>query len=175
MKKLIILFLSAVLFGCSSIRVTYDFDKQADFTSYKTYSFSENINNMGVGELNRDRIINAVKNEMTAKGFTMAENPDVVIDIHVKAKQMVSATATTTGGYGGPWRYGYGGGFSTTHVDYNEYTEGTLFITMVDMAAEKIVWQGVGTKTLNENASPSKREQNINYSVQQIFTKYPPQ
>ena len=174
MKKLLILLLAAALFGCSSIQVAYDYDKQADFTKYKSYSFSEGINEMGVGDLNRDRIIKAVENEMTAKGFTMAENPDVVLDIHIKAKQMVSATATSTGG-GYPWRYGYGGGFSTTQVNYDEYTEGTMFINMVDMSTEKIVWQGIGTKTINETASPQKREDNINYSVQQIFTKYPPQ
>lgn len=174
MKKLVILSLAAVLFGCSSIQIAYDYDKQADFTKYKTYSFSEGINEMGVGDINRDRIIRAVENEMTAKGFTMEENPDVVLDIHIKAKQMVSATATTSGA-GYPWRYGYGGGFSTTQVNYNEYTEGTLFINMVDMSKEKIVWQGIGTKTINENASPSKREENINYAVKSIFTKYPPQ
>jgi hypothetical protein len=176
MKKLIILLLSAVLVGCSSIRISYDFDKQADFSKYKTYSFSESINEMGVSDLNRDRIIKAIETQMTAKGFTMQENPDVVIDVHIKAQQKVSATATTSGmGYGYPWRYGYGGGFTTTQVNYNEYTEGTLFINMVDMSTEKIVWQGIGTKTINENASPQKREETANYAVQQIFTKYPPQ
>ena len=173
MKKLAILLFSVALFGCSFLQISYDYDKQADFSKYKTYSFTESINEMGVGDLNRDRIIKAVETQMADKGFTMAEDPDVVIDIHLKAKQMVSATATTTG-MGYPWGYGYGGGFSTTHVNYDEYMEGTLFITMVDMETEKIVWQGTGTKTINENVSPQRREDNINYSVQQIFTKYPP-
>jgi len=129
---------------------------------------------MGVGDINRNSIIRAVENEISAKGFTMEENPHVFLDIHVKAKQGVSAAATTSGtGY--PWRYGYGGGFSTTQVNYNEYTEGTLFINMVDMSAEKIVWQGIGTKIPSESASPSKREENINYAVKSVFTKYPPQ
>lgn len=174
MKKLAILLFTVAFFGCSSIQVAYDYDKSADFTKYKTYSFSEGINELGVGDLNRDRIIKAIETQMAAKGFTMAENPDVVVDVHIKARQMVSATATTSGA-GYPWRYGYGGGFSTTQVNYNEYTEGTMFINMVDMASEKIVWQGIGTKTIDETASPSKREESINYSVQQIFTKYPPQ
>ena len=175
MKKLGILLLSAVLFGCSTIQIAYDFDKQADFTKYKTYSFSESINDMGVSDLNRDRIVEAIKTQMEANGFTMEENPDVVIDIHIKAQQKVSATATTSGmGYGYPWRYGYGGGFTTTQVNYDEYIEGTLFINMVDMSTESIVWQGIGTKTINENARPQKREQNINDAVQQIFTRYPP-
>ncbi len=175
MKKLSILLLAFAFFGCSTIKVTYDYDKQADFSKYKTYSFSESINDLGLGDLNRDRIIKAVENEMSAKGFTMAEDPDLVVDMHLKAKQKVDATATTSGyGYGGPWRYGYGGGFSTTQVSYNEYTEGTLFINLVDMSTEKIVWQGIGTKTLDESANAQKREDNINYSIKQIFTNYPP-
>lgn len=88
----------------------------------------------------------------------------------------MDATATSTGPgyYGDPWRYGYGGGFSTTQINYNEYIEGTLFINMVDKTTEKIVWQGRGTKTLDESAEADKREKNINYAVKQIFTKYPP-
>jgi len=175
MKKLIVLFLSFALLGCSSVQVVCDYDKQADFTKYKTYQMAESVQQLGVGELNRGRIITAVENEMAAKGFTKADNPDVLVDMHIKAKQVVDATATSSGYGGGPWRYGYGGGFSTTQVSYNEYTEGTLFVNLVDMATEKIVWQGIGTRTLDESANAQKREDNINYAIQQIFTKYPPQ
>ena len=44
---------------------------------------------------------------------------------------------------------------------------------MVDNSSQKIVWQGRGTKTLVENASPEKREANINNGVAEIFTKFP--
>jgi hypothetical protein len=76
-----------------------------------------------------------------------------------------------TGGYYG--RYGYGGGFGTTQINYNTYMDGTLFINVVDKTSEKIVWQGRGTKTIDENASPEKREKNINYAVKSIYYKYP--
>jgi hypothetical protein len=36
------------------------------------------------------------------------------------------------------------------------------------------MWQGRATKTIDEDASSEKREQNINYAVKQIFSKYPP-
>ena len=94
-----------------------------------------------------------------------------------KMEQKRTATATTSGGgmYGGYGygRYGYGGGFSTTTVNYDDYTEGTLFINVVDRSTEKIVWQGRGTKTLNENASPEKREANIKNGVSLIYQKFP--
>ncbi|MFZ2905567.1 MAG: DUF4136 domain-containing protein [Cyclobacteriaceae bacterium] len=176
MKRIVLVFLVAVMAGCSSVNISSDFDKQADFSKYKTYTFSEEALKLPVGDLNRDRILKAVETELAAKGFSKSDSPDVIVDLNVKAEQKMDATATSTGPgyYGGPWRYGYGGGFSTTQINYNEYIEGTLFVNMVDKSTEKIVWQGRGTKTLDEDADADKREKNINYAVKMIFAKYPP-
>jgi len=175
MKKLIF-FVAVIMASCSSVKVAYDFDKQADFTKYKTYAFTEDVAKLSIDELNRDRIISAVETELTAKGFTKSDNPDVLIDIFITAKKRTEAVANTSGpGYGGYYgRYGYGGGFSTTTVSYNDYIDGTLLINMVDKSTEKIAWQGRGTRTIDEDASAAKRESNINYAVKQIFTNYPP-
>ena len=43
------------------------------------------------------------------------------------------------------------------------------------VANEKLVWQGRAVKTLDEDRSPEKREQAINYAVEDIFRKYPVQ
>lgn len=177
MKNYLVIGLMLLLGACSSVRVTYDYDKQADFTKYKTYAFTEEALKIPLDDLNRDRVIRAVESELAAKGFTKSESPDALIDIHVKAEKRTEATATTTGpgGYGYYGRWGYGGGYATTQVSYNDYIDGTMFVSMIDKSTEKIVWQGRGTKTIDEDASASKREQNINYAVKQIFSKYPPQ
>ena len=176
MKRLVLFLFAAVwLTSCSSVQVSSDYDSQVDFTKFKTYGFTEESLNLGIEQLNRDRLIRAIESEMAAKGFSKSESPDVLLDLHLKAEEKMEATATNTGGYGyGYGRYGYGGGFSTTHIDYNKYTEGTLFINMVDRSVEKVVWQGRGTKTVDEHASAKKREENINYAVKQIFMQYPP-
>jgi hypothetical protein len=161
--------------ACSSIQTSYDYDKTTDFTKYKTYAYTPEATNFGPNQLTGDRILAAIDREMAARGFTKSDNPDVLIDLHAKLEQKQDATATTTGPgmYGTPWRYGYGAGFSTTQINVNTYTDGTLFINMVDKASEKLVWQGRGTKTLDENASPEKKETNINNGVKAIFEKYP--
>jgi hypothetical protein len=64
---------------------------------------------------------------------------------------------------------------ATTQVNYNEYTEGSLFISIIEMDTKKLIWQGIGTKTLDENLSGDKREEAINYSIQQIMANFPPQ
>lgn len=181
MKRLVFVAVILSLSACSSIKVSYDYDKQANFSNYKTYAFSEDALNLPVDQLNRDRVIKAIETEMAAKGFTKSDSPDLLVDLQVATEENTTATATSTdmggmyggyGRYGG--RYGYGGGFSTTQINYNKYVDGTLFINLVDAQTQKIAWQGHGTKTLDENASAEKREENINYAIKRIFTNYPP-
>ncbi len=176
MKKFLLIPVLLAFVACSSVKVAYDYDKQANFAKYKTYVISEETMKMaGVNQLNRDRIISAVEAQMAAKGFTKADNADVILDVRLKGKEVQTATATTSGGYGyGYGRWGYGGGFSTTQVNYDKYVEGILFVTLVDKATEKIAWQGTVTRTLDENTTPEKREKNIDYAVTQVFTNYPP-
>jgi hypothetical protein len=176
MKKFLIIPVLFAFVACSTVKVAYDYDKQADFTKYKTYVISEETMKMeGINQLNRDRIIATVEAQMAAKGFTKSDNADVILDVRIKGEEVQTATATSTGGYGyGYGRWGYGGGMSTTTVNYDKYVEGTMFVTLVDKATEKIAWQGTGTRTLEENASAEKREKNIDYAVTQIFTNYPP-
>ncbi|MEZ5084203.1 MAG: DUF4136 domain-containing protein [Bacteroidales bacterium] len=175
MKKIVFYTMFISLIGCTSIQVTYDYDKNADFTSYKTFGYTKETADLPLNQLDRNRFLDAVNNQMYQKGFSEAENADIAIDLHIKTKQNVEATATTMGMGYGPYRYGWGGGFASTQVDYNTYTDGTLFISFIDSKTEKLVWQGVGTKTIEENASPEEKEKNINYAVQQIMSKYPPE
>jgi hypothetical protein len=173
MKRIVIPFLFFGLASCASLTVTSDYDKNADFAKYRTYAFTEESTKLPVGELNADRIISAVEKELGAKGFSKSENPDILVDVLLKSKKRVEATATNSGGYYGRWGYGHGYP-STTYVNVNEYTDGSLFITFIDKSIGKIVWQGVGTKTVDETATAKERESNINYAVKSIIAKYPP-
>ena len=176
MKNLLFLaFLLIIAASCSSIKVSSDFDKTAGFSSYKTYAFTPEALALPLDDINRNRLLGAIEKELAAKGFSKSDNPDVLIDLNIKTQTQQTATATNTGGYyGRGYRYGYGGGFSTTTINYDTYTDGTLFIDMIDATKKQLVWQGRGTKTLDENASQQRREENINYAVKQIFVKYPP-
>jgi hypothetical protein len=178
MKNLLLLALAGILFtSCASIKVTSDFDKTADFTSYKTYAFTEEALNLGIGDLNQNRVIAAAEKELGVKGFTKSETPDVLIDMNLVTKDVQTATAYTSGGggyYGAGYRYGYGGGMSTTTINYDSYEEGTLFVDMIDATEEKLVWQGRGASTLDPDLSAEKRESNINYAFEKIFALYPP-
>lgn len=172
MRNLIYFGILLFVCSCSTVQVSYDYDKAVDFSKYKTYAYSEESLKLPVNQLNLNRIFHAVDTAMAQKGFTEAKDCDLVVDLYIKTAQRVEATATTTGtGYR---RYGWGVGYTSTQVNYDEYTDGTMFISFVDKKTEKLIWQGIGTKTLDESMSPEKREQSINYAVNQILSNYPP-
>jgi len=174
MKKSIVISIlfGALLSACSpSITVSSDYDSQANFTKFKTYSFATESMNMQVNDLNKRRILSEIENQLATKGLTKAESGDLLVDVRVSAKERKEATAYSTGGYGG---YRYGGGFHTTSVNVQTYVDGTLIISLVDAAKKELVWQGTGVKTLDQNATPEKREENITKAVAAILAKYPP-
>lgn len=178
MKKLCLFAIAALLaVSCVTMKVTSDFDKTVQFETYKTYAFTEEALKLNVTDLNRNRIISAVENELALKGFTKSETPDVLIDMNIISKTIQTATANTTGSggyYGAGYRYGYGGGFSTTTINYDSYEEGTLFVDIIDASNKLLVWQGRVTDTLEENVSVDKRESKISYAIKKIFSQYPP-
>lgn len=176
MKHVFIVLFILVLVSCSSVKTSYDYDKTADFSKYKTFALTGHSQEMPeVQSLDRDRVLAAIETEMGKRGFTKSTtSPDVIVDAFIRTEEEISATATTPGAYG-RWGYGYGYGWGggTTYIDYNQYTKGTLFINVIDSGTEKIVWQGRGTKTLNEDVSPERKEINISNAVAAIFMKYP--
>jgi hypothetical protein len=171
MKKYLILFLLTGTMACASVKIVHDYDREVDFSQYKTYSLTQDDLNTVVSEFNRERILNAMETELASKGLTKSEDADLLVNAHIKSKEGVEAVATTSGGYGA---YGWHRGNSSTYVNYEEYTVGSLFITLADAATETIIWQGAGTKTIEEGDSAKKREKTINYAVKQILMNYPP-
>jgi hypothetical protein len=59
-------------------------------------------------------------------------------------------------------------------VRVREILIGTLAIDLVDAQKKEVAWRGLGTKEIDTNAKPGKREQNINKAVEKIFKQYPP-
>jgi hypothetical protein len=167
MKKAFLILWITLFPSCSPFSVSYDYDKQANFSKYKTYAFAESAMKLPVEQLVLDRIIKAIETEMAAKGFTKSEQPDVLVDLRAMSKVETQTSVTSTG------NYGYWNGH-TSQATTNQYTVGTLFVNLVDKSTERIVWQGWATKTLNEDAGPQTRDQNIRNGIHEIFTKYPP-
>jgi hypothetical protein len=189
MKYLNSIWLLSIVFlgACSSLTVTSDYDKEADFTKYKTleyYGWAEESDKI-LNRFEKERIEKAIGDEFEKRGLKLVkENGDMVVSLYIVAEQKTSTTAYTNhnnmGGYGyggAGWYGGYGGGYgmgmgsSTTTYSENDYTVGTLVVDVFDKAEKKMIWQSVGQKTVDDN--PKTAEKNMPKIAAAIMKSFP--
>jgi hypothetical protein len=173
---MIALLLPAVAFAQ---KVSYDYDKTANFASFKTYAHKDGTK---VGQpLIDERIVAAIDAQMAAKGFTKAEsNPDVFVVYHVafdKQKDISTFSSGYGGGYG-PYGWGWGGswggGMATSTTQVRDILIGTLVVDLADAKKSQLAWRGMATKEVKTQASPEKRDKSINDAMKKVFKNYPP-
>jgi len=193
-KLLAIPALALLLFSsCVSVRVLADYDKEADFNTYKTYAFYKTgIDKAQISDLDKKRILKAIDAEMSARGFVKSNDPDLLISIFTKERERVDVynnfgfggfSGFGFGGFGGfgfnrfggfgGFGFPYYGGFGGNAVSAT--TEGSLFIDLIDTKNKELVWQGRGVGTLNNTQNIAKKEERIKEFVAQILGKYPPE
>jgi len=172
-----ILFLAIA--GCGpSISVTHDYDKEADFTKLKTFSWmavpatiAGDVKTAAEKNTLLDKRIKfAINAELAAKGYEMNEaNPDFVMIYHVGVDDKVNVTDWGYG-YGGWGGYGYGG----RNVSVYEYTQGTLILDIINPANKQLMWRGQAQGTVDEDASPEDREAKLGVAAQKLLGNFPP-
>lgn len=172
--SLIIVIVVAIILstGCSSITVQQDYDPEYDFSKLKTFGFIPLSSEAGIDQLSADRLSNAIKTELNAKGYTLSEQADFGIALLFSSKTKTNVQSYGYGyGYGYYGRPGYGG---TGGVDVTQYEEGTLVIDFVDMKENKLVWRGIGSGALSQSPTVEERTKNVNNAVAQILAQFPP-
>src|SRR5215467_7393070 len=171
--------IAGYLVSCGpSLKVSNDYDKSVNFDQYKTFSLynSDSIHD-AISQLNQRRILDAVKSEMTKKGFQEnTSNPDVLVNVTAILQNRVAVSSTTDYyGYGGMYRpYYWGGGMSAASTNYNvqHYKDGSLIIDVIDASTKKLVWQGTGNKEIDKPAKDPDTA--IPKAVASIMESFPP-
>lgn len=181
MKKILtttsILLVLLTVTSCSSVRVAADYDKEADFNSYKTFAFFKTgIDKAEISDLDKRRILRAIESELLSQGFTKSKTPDLLVSIFTKSKERVNVynNAWGVGGWGWGGFGGWGWGWNQQPV-VSTSTEGVLFIDLIDANKKELVWQGTGTGYLNTSDNVDKKEARINEFVAKVMERYPPE
>jgi hypothetical protein len=172
-KLMVPVVLVLLMAACTGIKVTTDYDKKADFGKYKTFNFSREVDKVKLSDLNRRRLKDDIRVQMEAKGYQLSTSPDLLVNVFVKGITKFTANAYTNG-YGGPWGWGYYGwgmGSSNTWVDVDRYTEGTMFIDLIDVQKKEMVWEGIAEGMINPRTHTT--EQHLNDVVARIFKDFP--
>ena len=186
-KQLLIpAFAIVFLTSCVSVRVVADYDREADFNSYKTFAFYKTgIDKAEISDLDKKRILKAIDAEMSTMGFQKSNSPDLLVSIFTKEKERVDVFNQGFGpGWGWGWGWGgwYGPGWWGPGWGWGGYwgpavstrTEGVLFIDLIDAKSNELVWQGKGQGNLNTSGNIEKKEERIKEFVSEILAKYPP-
>ena len=169
-----------VLSACTTTpKVNSDFDRNANFSSYRTFGFVDSLatDKSGYSTLMTGYFKNAVQREMVGLGYTFsANNPDLLVNFttNVESRSDVRSSGTTMypGYYG--YRAGMYGGFATYPMDVStvHYKVGTVTVDVIDAKKKQLVWEGTTegklTKAVMENPEAA-----INSVITTIYAHYP--
>src|SRR5215471_6865665 len=179
------LFLSAVLlFLAAGVAlaqdVRYNFDKDTDFSKFKTYKWVTLKGAQQLDDIADKQVQAAAQAELAKRGLTKvdADDADLLIGYQVAIGQEKEFTSYDTGwGYGPGWGRGgwYGGGGGMTTGQTSTIYVGQLALDMNDSANKDLVWRGVASKTIDPKAKPEKREKNLAKAMEKLLKKYPPE
>lgn len=154
-----------VLSSCTSLRTAFDYDKEVNFSDYKTFAFyKEGMDKLKVNDIDKKRFIKAVVEDLQSKGMQKSTiTPDLLVNIVIRGKERVSVTDDYT--------YGYSWWYPAPSMTVRQYTESTIYIDLIDRAKNQLVWQGKGTDEFN--SSEQDKDTRIRETVIKILEQYP--
>ena len=159
----ILLSLIAVAIGCSSYRVSHDYDTGADLAGLRTYDWMpQPLEAPGGGDGNSlidGRVKNAVNTQLAARGVRRdSQNPDFLIAYQVSTKDRVRVRNYTF----------------ISDKKFETYEDGALVLDFVAPNGKDLLWRGVAERTLDSNPTPEKIDKRINEAVEKILEGFPP-
>lgn len=157
------------LFMAACTTVTTDVDKQADFSSYKTFDFGEQGG--APTSIDARRIEQSIGAQLEANGITrVSANGDIYVhhDI-VENTEFVSSGSNVSFGYG----WNSFGVITSSPERYRERKYGNLVIELVDKKANQVVWKGLSSRKLTASMDSEKRERLIAEEISEMFKNFP--
>jgi hypothetical protein len=150
--------------------VTYDFDKSAQFSAYRTYAWVRGTTTLD--EINDRRIVDAVNAQLASKSLIRIDatgSPDLLVAYHANFDRDLRITGFSSG-WGGYRFAGSRSGVATT----DQVVTGTHKVDNIDARTPTIVWRGRARREVSDTTSASKRDKNINQAAAKMFKHYPP-
>nr|WP_313777851.1 MULTISPECIES: DUF4136 domain-containing protein [unclassified Allomuricauda] len=161
----------SMLISCSAIKVNYDYDKAVDFSNYSTYNYYSDMES-GLSQLDEKRLLRALDSTLKARGYRLAEEPELFINI--MSNEFRKAPSNNVGvGIGGRGR-NVGGGISVGLPLGSSGIQRSIQFDVVDAQRDALVWQAMTESGYKDNASPSVREDKLKALVKKVFSKFPP-
>ena len=145
--------------SCSTVHhVSYDYDRGADFTRLKTYSWLPLKPEDQISESIEELIHNVVNNQLGSKGYKLvSKNPDFSIVAKVGTKD----------------EYWYGSGYYGYRYAH-KIEAGTLLLDFVNNREYRLIWRSEAVAVLDFSYSSEKLDKLVSKAVEKIFKEFPP-
>lgn len=171
MKTIYLLLIVLSLTSCGSMNVEYDYDEKAIFDTFKTYNYIAEMDS-GLNQLDLNRLMKATDSILQSRGYTLGENPALLID--VSSDQYEQASRNTlgigVGSGGGNVGVGVGGGIPIGGRELHQ----TITINLVDAQKDVLIWQAVSDSNIKLNTDPQQRQAYFKKLMEKVFKKFPP-
>ncbi len=157
-------------------KIKSDYDKAADFSSYKTFAWGQNV------EPQRPNaaifLRGAINHELGVRGLEQSEEvekADLIVRYQAGGDKDISFASTdpTYAAIGGiPWSGSsvWTAGFSVPQ-NGRYVRKGVLVIDIFDRRQHKLVWSSSATDTIHD--SPKKAIEQVNKIIEKMFLQYP--
>lgn len=173
------LLIAGAVTGCATLRVGSDYDHQASFGGFHTFTWVPRERYGTRNPLVVQRARDAIQAELLRKGYVFAPEAaaaDFAVDFTIGSRVRMdvhSYPASYVGGWNwgtpGWWGYPYWG----SQVDIRQYREGTLSVDVFDARTHRPVWHGWAKKELS-TSDVERSEEPIREAVRAILARFPP-
>jgi hypothetical protein len=180
--RLPVLIFVALLMACATpADVITDYDNTVDFSQYRTFRFYEWEPEEYLSPLDKNRIEEAVKNELERRGILHVDSQaDLLVSMGAVMELETDRRALPEHhdthryfGYHfgfGP-RFPWGAGYTSESLRDWNYEVGALIIDVFDARREELIWEGVGNKVIDR--IPEQRQNTIPAAVNRLMLHFP--
>ena len=173
--------LFALLAGCATgPRISTEADPEADFARYRSFGFYSPlaIEREGYSSAASERMKSAARAQMESRGYVFTtDKPDLWVNINAFTERRTDVSTVPTVDYAYYYSYRARGYYVVPYwrdrTDVYRYTEGTINIDLVDVARNRLVWEGIAVGRVSITKDPVQRDARIDGAIADIFAEYP--
>ena len=167
MKKLLVPIVAVLLLGAcaSGPQIASNVNPGTDFRAFETFNYMQPLGTdraNGVRTPISTRLMMSMDQEMSARGLTRSDNPDILIDFSVTAEDRISVRQTPTTStvhrshWHNPWNT-----WPTYQTTVRQYTEGSLVIDIIAPRQGMLIAEGGATQRISTNELTQERSDEL--------------
>jgi len=161
MKKILLFAgaLTLLLAGCASSGPTIVVNSApgTDLSNFQTFNFMQPLGtdrDNGARTPMSTMLMNSVSQELTSRGLTQSDSPDILVDFFVTTEERMDVRTTGSSMHSvhrSHWSRGCCNTWPTYQTTVRQYTQGTLLIDLIDPSANALIAEGAARSRLRSS------------------------